>query len=331
MTPFNDVQNILKLIDMELMKRYPDAKKIIESGTIDPRILMRESGLIPVCSVDDPVVPPSSGPLTRSQEPENGSFPNHDGLQIVSQSGPSSESEQLNLPEFGTIDVQSRRVRRRRRAKDRRRALSATPSPSSDASLTKKSNGQNEHRSDLDPSIAPDGSSSSAVKLEDIKVHPPVNERASMKRRSPTSEPDHQPSKKQRRRKAGAPVRGGACPGTTSGMCHWHGCHEEMDPASIYGHIRKAHGFSEEDKLECLWDGCPAGIIRKDDMPRHIQDVHLRLRDVPCPRCGQFCRHDMLGRHKRCCRLKCRTCRRKFSSEAAVDAHELKCAPDCDH
>ncbi|KAI0635414.1 hypothetical protein C8Q77DRAFT_1156706 [Trametes polyzona] len=137
---------------------------------------------------------------------------------------------------------------------------------------------------------------------------------------SATAPPVPQPEPPAKRRRGKAPI----APGSV--VCQWDDCGQEVVIAQYREHMLKSHFpgvdavYAVRQRQQCRWTGC-AGPRRGDYgnltlALKHVRDVHFRLRDAPCPSCGEMKRYDTLAAHEAACR------RRKEEEKLASGSKE---------
>ncbi|KIK92637.1 hypothetical protein PAXRUDRAFT_91795, partial [Paxillus rubicundulus Ve08.2h10] len=87
------------------------------------------------------------------------------------------------------------------------------------------------------------------------------------------------------------------CQWNTGGT--WCGALVQGSRREVMLHLRKKHGvpLTGDNALQtCLWQGC-RGVMRRENIARHIVAVHMKER-VHCTKCrSSFARNDSLQRH----------------------------------
>ncbi|KAI6154607.1 hypothetical protein BKA82DRAFT_1005653 [Pisolithus tinctorius] len=77
-------------------------------------------------------------------------------------------------------------------------------------------------------------------------------------------------------------------------------CNDVLFPEQFSGHLR-AHGISGGDTttVSCRWVACDAPQMKRENMLRHVFEVHLELR-FECTDCGlSFTRKNSLNNHRK--------------------------------
>ena len=84
--------------------------------------------------------------------------------------------------------------------------------------------------------------------------------------------------------------------------CEYPNCGEKFHDAGKLRRHEKIH--TDEKNYHCEYDGCNMGFKLKENLDRHVKDVHLNIRNHPCPneKCDYKCRNSSdLKKHTAVC------------------------------
>ncbi|KAI0746340.1 hypothetical protein C8Q80DRAFT_767299 [Daedaleopsis nitida] len=70
--------------------------------------------------------------------------------------------------------------------------------------------------------------------------------------------------------------------------CPFDGCNYSGDPSDLKEHIvaHKPGTVNDKNQVRCPWSGCRKSV-QLQNLPRHIEDMHLHLRSLHCPYCHE--------------------------------------------